>query len=623
VAGGGAPERYGYDFIGWASSQALADAGTADFTDAALVDWTTSKTVYAVWQAKTVDVTFDATGGTPTSPAQITVTLDQPYGTLPSTTQAGYAFDGWFDAPTGGTQVTATTVVSNASNHTLYAHWHAAGGVILTFDSNAANATPGTPAYYDDLVFGQTLTAQGKLLPATGSGAPTRTGYDFIGWASSQALADAGTADFTSNNLVDWTASKTVYAVWSAKTLSVSFDTGGGTPTSPAQITVVFGQPYGTLPSTAKTGSVFDGWFDAPTGGTQVISSTTVSNPNNHSLYAYWHLIDDIVLTFDRNAPDAQAGSTTRWDDLVFGQSLAAQGKNLPAAGNGAPERYGYDFVGWASSQTLADAGTADITNGTLVDWPSATSKTAYAVWSAKAVDVHFYNNYTSGDTAQYASGNAANSSRRYADKLSLPAAPTRQGYTFTGWFDARSGGRYWDFDAWGINVHPTLNLYAQWRAQPTVPAARVITLPSTVIQQQGETTPQTPLMISVKANAKTTQTDIADPTTPTTVSATPAAEPQGHWSLMNLNLTIAAAFLFVLLLLNRKRRNPALTLIAATVTAAALALFLFTQDLTQPMQLVDIWTVSYAALALLQAGVWVFSRSGEEEAGTYQGDAD
>ncbi|MDR3315431.1 MAG: InlB B-repeat-containing protein, partial [Coriobacteriales bacterium] len=608
VAGGGAPERYGYDFIGWASSQALADAGTADFTSGALVDWTTSKTVYAVWQAKTVDVTFDPTGGSATSPSQITVTFDQPYGSLPSTTQAGYVFDGWFDAPTGGTQVVAATVVNNASSHTLYAHWHPAGGIVLVFDSNAANATPGTITHYDDLVYGQTLTAQGKSLPAAGSGAPTRTGYNFLGWATTQTLAGAGTADFTNGALVDWTTSKTVYAVWQAKTMLVTFDPTGGSATSPAQLTATFDQPYGALPSTAKTSSVFDGWFDAPTGGTQVVATTVVSNASNHTLYAYWHSVDDIVLTFDKNATDATAGGVTRWDDLIYEQTLAGQGKNLPVAGSGAPTRNGYDFVGWASSQALANAGAADVTNGSLVDWPSSTSKTVYAVWRAKAVDVRFYNNYTSGDTSQYAPGNAINGSKRYGDSLSLFAAPTRSGYTFTGWYDARSGGRYWDFDAWGINVHPTLNLYAQWRAQPIAPAARVTILPPTVIHQV-EVIEQAPLMISVRPDQGT---DIPAPQIPT---APPAATPQGHWSLANLDLAIVAAFILGLLLLNRKKKIPALTPMVALATVVSVVLFLLTQDLSQPMQLVDTWTILHVIIVAVQLGVWfLLKNSGEEE---------
>jgi uncharacterized repeat protein (TIGR02543 family) len=42
---------------------------------------------------------------------------------LATTSRTGYTFDGWFSAPTGGTQVTAGTTVTTASDHTLYAQW--------------------------------------------------------------------------------------------------------------------------------------------------------------------------------------------------------------------------------------------------------------------------------------------------------------------------------------------------------------------------------------------------------------------------------------------------------------------------------------------------------------------
>ena len=53
-----------------------------------------------------------------------TVTYNSTYGTLGATpTRYGYTFAGWYTAETGGTQVTSSTKVTTAGNHTLYAHW--------------------------------------------------------------------------------------------------------------------------------------------------------------------------------------------------------------------------------------------------------------------------------------------------------------------------------------------------------------------------------------------------------------------------------------------------------------------------------------------------------------------
>ena len=45
------------------------------------------------------------------------------HNALPTTERKGYKFVGWFTQPDGGAQVTASTQVEEAQDHTLYAHW--------------------------------------------------------------------------------------------------------------------------------------------------------------------------------------------------------------------------------------------------------------------------------------------------------------------------------------------------------------------------------------------------------------------------------------------------------------------------------------------------------------------
>ena len=63
------------------------------------------------------------------------MTFGSAYSTLATTSRTGYTFAGWFTAASGGTQVTAATIVSTASNHTLYAQW-TANTYTVTFDAN-------------------------------------------------------------------------------------------------------------------------------------------------------------------------------------------------------------------------------------------------------------------------------------------------------------------------------------------------------------------------------------------------------------------------------------------------------------------------------------------------------
>ena len=67
-------------------------------------------------------VTFNPNGGT-VNPITRTVQSGAAVGTLPTPTRAGHRFDGWFTAVTGGTRVTASTVVRG--NVTYFARWTA------------------------------------------------------------------------------------------------------------------------------------------------------------------------------------------------------------------------------------------------------------------------------------------------------------------------------------------------------------------------------------------------------------------------------------------------------------------------------------------------------------------
>lgn len=68
-------------------------------------------------------VTFDEAGGTPAATDKY-VFFGQAYGTLPTVSKNGYAFDGWFDEPQyGENEITSGTIVSIPDDHTLAAQW--------------------------------------------------------------------------------------------------------------------------------------------------------------------------------------------------------------------------------------------------------------------------------------------------------------------------------------------------------------------------------------------------------------------------------------------------------------------------------------------------------------------
>lgn len=93
-------------------------------------------------------VTFDAAGGE-TDTSEISVFYNSTYGTLPIPTRDYYHFDGWFTE--NGTQITSESVMTEASDVTLYAHWtlNSASGWTLASEVPAGAETVNEKWTYD------------------------------------------------------------------------------------------------------------------------------------------------------------------------------------------------------------------------------------------------------------------------------------------------------------------------------------------------------------------------------------------------------------------------------------------------------------------------------------------
>ena len=77
---------------------------------------------------------------------------------------------------------------------------------------------------------------------------------------------------------------RTVKAKWTANQYTITFETDGGSAC--ADITVTFGQTYGTLPTPEKAGYTFAGWY---AGETPVTAETMVEITADQTLTAHWN----------------------------------------------------------------------------------------------------------------------------------------------------------------------------------------------------------------------------------------------------------------------------------------------------------------------------------------------
>lgn len=254
--------KSGSVFLGWytAPSGGTRVGGSGDtYTVSANV------TLYAQWSTYRT-VIFSPEGGTITGDVFFKNVPDgSAYGDLPTATRDGYTFLGWFTSASGGTQVTAASIVQS-SDHILYAQWQAeTGSSILYFNPAGGTCETASKSATAGAAYGELPT-------------PTKTGYTFLGWFRSTIGSDQVTAATIAAE-----GSLTVYAHWQGVTLTITFDPNEGT-VDEASRSVVYGQQLCKLPVPTRTGFSFVGWYasgvkytasDYPTTSLTLVASWT------------------------------------------------------------------------------------------------------------------------------------------------------------------------------------------------------------------------------------------------------------------------------------------------------------------------------------------------------------
>jgi uncharacterized repeat protein (TIGR02543 family) len=341
-----APTLANYTFTGWNTNS--TGTGTNYSASSAFVMPSSATTLYAIWTINTVTLTFDANGGS--SVNSITGNIGSVLTAPASPTRVGYSFTGW--NPTLPSTLPAT-------NTTYTAQWQI-NSYSLSFDSNGGSSV--SPITAD---FGSSVTAPS---------APTRTGYTFSGW--SPALPSTMPAANTSYT-----------AQWQINSYSLSFDSNGGSSVSP--INANFGTNVTAPAAPTRTGYTFTGWNPA-------LPSTVPAA--NTSYTAQWQ-INSYSLSFDSNG-----GSSVSPITADFGSSVTA-----PSA----PTRTGYTFSGWSPA---------------LPSTVPAANTSYTAQWQINSYSLSFDSNGGSSVSPITAD---------FGSSVTAPSAPTRTGYTFSGWSPA------------------------------------------------------------------------------------------------------------------------------------------------------------------------------------------
>ena len=476
------PYRTGYTFKGWGTSSSTSYAayqpGSTFYTNA-------NTTLYAVWSAKTYTISYNANGGsggpgsqTKTHGIKMLISRVEP-------TRSGYTFLGWSTSPSASSASyqPGEWYYANA-DRTFYAVWkkNAPATYTVSYDANGGSGAPGSQTKTQDV----TLTLS--------STKPTRSGYTFLGWATS---ASATSATYQPGGSYTANASVTLYAVWSCNHASTKtvWDTGckwrkvcnncGATLSSGTTH-----GPYTYGDWVFYSGSQHSRYKTCIHGDytTTEYASHNTSNryeqysASQHKRYSYCADCNSAIgsvsyegHTFTNSTSNGQVVSTcklcgyTKTSAQTYTISYNANGgSNVPASqtkvhgvtltlSSTVPYRTNYEFVGWSASSS---ATTATYTAGG--SYTGNVSVTLFAVWKYRPAT------YTVSYDANGGTGAPGRQTKTYGVTLTLTTLiPTRRNYSFVGWSKDRNatsasytaGGSYTD--------NADVTLYAVWRYDP------------------------------------------------------------------------------------------------------------------------------------------------------------
>ncbi|RGI10357.1 hypothetical protein DXD22_01340 [Ruminococcus sp. TF12-19AC] len=218
----------------------------------------------------------------------------------------------------------------------------------------------------------------GATLPAADD--MTYTGHTFKGWYDNENLTGSPVTAIGGAE----TGNKEYWAKWEINQYTITFDTNGGSEIAP--ITQDYGTEITAPDNPTRKGYTFKGW-DKEIPKTMPAENMTVK--------AQWE-INQYTITFDTNGGSEIAPITQDY------------GTEITAPDN--PTRKGYSFKGWDKE---------------IPKTMPAENKTVKAQWEINQYTITVDTNGGS---------EIAPITQDYGTKITVPADPTRKGYTFKGW---------------------------------------------------------------------------------------------------------------------------------------------------------------------------------------------
>lgn len=431
-------------------------------------------TLAAKWNHFTIN--YNLNGGTNDSNNPTTYTKDDAID-LQDATMTGYLFEGWYDNDAFDGEPIISIKKGTNKNFTLFAKFSPAVYKIIYDTPEDTICDESQDVHYKE---SYVLTI------------PTRKGYTFEGWYIDSTEFVSGVWTFLTD--------QTFTAKWTINTYDITYILNDGTDqTNPDTYTV---EDQITLQPLTKTGYTFNGWFDNDAFSGNPITTIQKGSTENYTFYAkftpneyqiIYNTPSDTIgvsnqtitygstytlvspkrlgYTFDGWYIDSVQYQTGTWEflsDQTFTASWSVNIYEVFYVMNGGEEgtanptsytveeqitlqpltKTGYTFDGWYNNVTFKGAKITELGKSTANDL------TLYAKFTPNTYQIIYD---TSIDTI-----GAENETVTYDSEYVL-ATPTRNGYTFNGWYighDKYTTGT-WNFDSdqtfkavWSINTY-------------------------------------------------------------------------------------------------------------------------------------------------------------------------
>ncbi len=265
------PERDGYSFVGWATTK------TGSVSYKASQQYTSDKdiTLYAVWEANTYTISYNANGGSGVPKNQTKKYAESINISTQEPTREDYIFLGWSTSADGRVEFAPGSVCSVNENITLYALWQEEENEVyyIIYNANGGKNAPSMQTKNED----EDITISEVV--------PTREGYTLDGWA----IGNNDTVVYSSGDT--YKENKTIYlhAVWTANTYTISYDANGGFDAPRNQTKIHDEDIVLSTMEPEKEDCVFIGWSDDPYAEhAKYYAEDTFTKNSDTVLYAVW-----------------------------------------------------------------------------------------------------------------------------------------------------------------------------------------------------------------------------------------------------------------------------------------------------------------------------------------------